>query len=384
MVVDARGYQLGFDPSPITNSVGGLVQQTILDRLGQQASAGDAGALSQLATRDPRAAQAIGGILMGRQEQQLAQQEAQQKALQERQKITYSIARGFKSATNKQAYLAAAAQQLDQLGQPEMAQDLQKRAELYATNPEAIEQEADAIIGMNAAPAAEAAPTNLGKLIKERDSLPQGDPRRAAYDDAIKKEGYIAPSESGKPVSVSEGAALVDPKTGRVIYRAPPGAESGGGFKQATELRKEFIAQSQEYSKQNDAIGRISASAKDPSAAGDLSLIFNYMKVLDPGSTVREGEFATAQNAGGIPDRTIAAYNKVLRGERLAPAQRVDFVNRANKIFSQAKSQHAKREAEYSRLAKQNQIDPTNVIVDFSTYQPEEESAPPIKFLGFE
>lgn len=152
MVVDARGYQLGFDPSPITNSIGGLVQQTILDRLGRKAATGDEAALSQLATRDPRAAQAIGGILMGREEQQLKQKEAEQKALQERQKISYAIARGYKSATNKPRFLLAAARELEQLKQPEMAQEMLRRAELYATDPGALEQEADAIIGMNAAP----------------------------------------------------------------------------------------------------------------------------------------------------------------------------------------------------------------------------------------
>lgn len=153
--------------------------------------------------------------------------------------------------------------------------------------------------------------------------------------------------------------------------RLNQGTEGGGTFKQATELRKEFINASKDYALQNDAIGRISASAKDPSAAGDLSLIFSYMKMLDPGSTVREGEFATAQNAGSVPDRATAAYNKVLSGERLAPAQRADFVQQANKIYKQSKTQHAKRENEYSRLAKQNDIDPANVVVDFSTYQPE-------------
>jgi hypothetical protein len=153
------------------------------------------------------------------------------------------------------------------------------------------------------------------------------------------------------------------------------GPDGDKQFKQATELRKEFIAVSKDYQLQNDAIGRIAASAKDPSAAGDLSLIFNYMKVLDPGSTVREGEFATAQNAGGIPDKAIAAYNKVLNGERLSGDQRNDFVNRASKLFKQAGMQHKRREAEYSRLAKQNNLAPENVIVDFTTYQPEQDAA---------
>lgn len=155
------------------------------------------------------------------------------------------------------------------------------------------------------------------------------------------------------------------------------GPEGDKTFKQATELRKEFIAQSKDYSLQNDALGRIAAAAKDPSAAGDIALIFSFMKMNDPTSTVREGEYATAANAGGVPDRIVSVYNKVLSGERLAPAQRADFVKKSGDLFNESKKQHQKREREYTRLAKQNNLNPEDVIVDFSTYQPEAEGAPP-------
>lgn len=39
---------------------------------------------------------------------------------------------------------------------------------------------------------------------------------------------------------------------------------------------------------------KVQAAAHQPSAANDLSLIFGYMKMLDPGSVVREQEFANA------------------------------------------------------------------------------------------
>ena len=74
---------------------------------------------------------------------------------------------------------------------------------------------------------------------------------------------------------------------------------------------------------------RIEAVTKEPSPAGDIALIFNYMKMLDPASTVREGEFATAAEAGSVPTRILAQYNKVVSGERLADTQRKDFVDQA-------------------------------------------------------
>jgi hypothetical protein len=72
------------------------------------------------------------------------------------------------------------------------------------------------------------------------------------------------------------------------------------------------------------------------SAAGDISFIYQYMKMLDPGSVVREGEFATAQNAAGVPDRILNVYNRALRGERLNPKQRQDFLGTAAELANVA------------------------------------------------
>ena len=104
-------------------------------------------------------------------------------------------------------------------------------------------------------------------------------------------------------------------------------------FSKEAALRREYAARSKDYIQVRDAYNRINASAKDPSAAGDLAMIFNYMKMLDPGSTVREGEFATAQNAGGIGDRIRAQYNQVISGQRLVQDQRSDFLNRSSVLY---------------------------------------------------
>lgn len=73
----------------------------------------------------------------------------------------------------------------------------------------------------------------------------------------------------------------------------------------------------------------------DDNAAGDLSLIFAYMKMLDPGSVVREGEFANAQNAAGVDDRVKNLYNRLLTGERLTPDQRSQFRGQARGLARQ-------------------------------------------------
>jgi hypothetical protein len=119
-------------------------------------------------------------------------------------------------------------------------------------------------------------------------------------------------------------------------------------------LRKEFtsLPQVKDFQTVSAAYQKIRGGAKQDSAAGDLSLIFSYMKLLDPGSVVREGEFANAQNSAGVPDRIRAKYNQVLRGERLAPAQRQDFLQTADTIYKGQEKYIGAIESQFQNLAK--------------------------------
>lgn len=137
-------------------------------------------------------------------------------------------------------------------------------------------------------------------------------------------------------------------------------------FNRSQKLRKEFISSAGEFVKTRDSFARVQASASDPSAAGDLALIFNFMKVLDPGSVVRESEFATAQNAAGIPERVRAQFNRLQEGERLTPKTRKDFVTRAGKLFNKQVNSHGKRVNEFKRLSKEFNVPSSGVIVDLT------------------
>ena len=115
------------------------------------------------------------------------------------------------------------------------------------------------------------------------------------------------------------------------------GGEESFGKEDATTLRKEATTQLSEYQKFGDAWGRVQEAAMNPSPANDIALIFAYMKILDPTSVVREGEFATAANAGSIPQRIWSRYNKLIRGEELNAEQRNDFLSSA---YGLVRSQH--------------------------------------------
>jgi len=131
------------------------------------------------------------------------------------------------------------------------------------------------------------------------------------------------------------------------------------------KFRKEYSDQTKAYQEVKAAYGRIKAS--DETAAGDLALIFNYMKMLDPGSVVRESEFATAQNAAGVPDRIRNLYNRAITGERLGKEQRKEFVGQADRLYTQARTQETTVRKGIERIAKGYGLSTDNIF-----YEPEE------------
>lgn len=154
-------------------------------------------------------------------------------------------------------------------------------------------------------------------------------------------------------------------QSGQVVI---PDSVKGEAFKLIDRYEKE----SGTFKSQVESFNRVVASKEDPSAAGDIALIFNYMKLLDPGSVVREGEFATAQNAAGIPTRIMASYNRALKGQRLTEVQRDDFFDRAGKIYSTALDQQRKLDDQFVERSNQFGVPPEAVIRDLTSVKEQE------------
>jgi len=130
-------------------------------------------------------------------------------------------------------------------------------------------------------------------------------------------------------------------------------------------IRKEFTKLSGAFIELRDAIAKVEQSNLNPSPAGDLALIFNFMKIQDPASVVRESEFATAQNATNLPGRLGAAAQRVITGERMLPEQRQDFVDTANRLFQAQKLKQIQLEGSFRDIAERQGITVDDVIIDF-------------------
>jgi len=144
--------------------------------------------------------------------------------------------------------------------------------------------------------------------------------------------------------------------------------KSGIDFDSEQKLRKEHG--NDPITKDSKAISmsfnKIQDLANRPqTGANDISMIFAYMKMLDPGSVVREGEQATARNAGAIPDSVRLMYNRLLLGEdQLLPSNvRTNFLKEASGIYGGQMSLQSQIDNTYKKLGSEYGFDPNRVTV---------------------
>lgn len=158
----------------------------------------------------------------------------------------------------------------------------------------------------------------------------------------------------------------------RAIERATAGRATttidmtGGqrGFENETKLRTEFQAlpDYRAFGEMKAAYGQVMQGLNKANAIGDLAAATKIMKLLDPGSVVRESELALAMQAGGLLDRVSNYATNVMQGTKLSPAQRKEFADLANSLFSVSVDAFNEKRNQYSNLASQYGFDVNRVV----------------------
>ena len=196
----------------------------------------------------------------------------------------------------------------------------------------------------------------LTDLNLTKEQIEQAKAARKASDAAAKESGAKATRLEAEAAQMALGIIPVEKR---------PEVES--------KFRKEYNDQTQTYQTVKSAYGRVLSS--EDSAVGDLSLIFGYMKMLDPGSVVREGEFATAQNATGVPERIINIYNKLITGERLNSSQRNSFKGQAKGLYNSALEGEKTIRTGLDRIAKGYGLNTANIFYTPTEVEPTAQTA---------
>ncbi|KKM72068.1 hypothetical protein LCGC14_1424310 [marine sediment metagenome] len=136
-------------------------------------------------------------------------------------------------------------------------------------------------------------------------------------------------------------------------------------------LRADYLKEAGSFIKIRDQFDRVQLASQDPTGASDLSMIFAFMKMLDPTSVVRESEFRAAASIGSIPQRIEGFRKKLTTGEFLSAGQRANFLAEAVKLFGRSKSRKEAIDKRFSKISIEQGIDPENVIQSFGFDTPE-------------
>jgi hypothetical protein len=195
-----------------------------------------------------------------------------------------------------------------------------------------------------------------------------GAPRAPSAQPTIQPQVAGAPTGyTPRRTQAAATPAAAAPGVGNVPGLTPliPGTGAAGkAFSNEGDLRKEFTTQVKPFVELSQAYQKIETAAKNSSPAGDIALVYGFMKVLDPGSVVREGEFATAQNAGSVPDSVRNMYNRAISGERLGENTRLDFLSQARNIIESQRQVAGDVVQRYSDIAKRSKLNPEQVVFD--------------------
>lgn len=170
--------------------------------------------------------------------------------------------------------------------------------------------------------------------------------------------------DTPKPMSPDELANLkadTELKLNQAKEAASNATGAGKALTQSNALRGDYERGSKDFTVVRDFYNRMLAANRDPSAAGDLAIIFSYMKILDPTSVVRESEQASAQNAAGVPDWLRNMWNKALTGERIA-FTRSDFLSKAGELYRSQALRQQQRADVYKTIALEQNIPPNWVL----------------------
>lgn len=134
------------------------------------------------------------------------------------------------------------------------------------------------------------------------------------------------------------------------------------GFTQANQLRDQFNTLTKDVRDAPTNFQKIKSGFEMGTGGGDIAGLTAYMKMLDPTSVVREGEFATAANAGGVSEWIRNLYNKAKSGTILAPDVRKQLLDAAGGQVKAYKGKYDSLTRNYTDFATRAGLDPKDVI----------------------
>jgi hypothetical protein len=189
---------------------------------------------------------------------------------------------------------------------------------------------------------------------KEANKLAQGQTRLQKYIDGMPagpmKDKYMAMLQS----NIDPNDIFKD-----MIQNRSKLFDQTSGLRDEFEKRKPVAYWNMMSGFYEDLIGKV----ESPGGATDMAIVFRYMKLLDPTSAVREKEYATAANIGGVPAWIGALFNHVKGSGQLEAGQRAEFLRASKVLYDGAKERYQNEVENYTGLVDSYDMDVNQVII---------------------
>jgi hypothetical protein len=179
----------------------------------------------------------------------------------------------------------------------------------------------------------------------------------------------IPPEQTQKIITSYRGAGLSPDASEKLLMleAGAPGSkiyDPEKRYSASKDLRTEYNKRTGDVTAGRVNFAKMESSAKIGEGLGDVALITSFMKMLDPGSTVRESEFAVARDTGGLLTSLENLLTKAQGGQFLTAGQRVTFVNLAKQYLQAAEKDGAKTRTSMEGIVDRLGLNPADVFVD--------------------
>jgi len=133
------------------------------------------------------------------------------------------------------------------------------------------------------------------------------------------------------------------------IVNVPDFTAGERGFKNEMDLSRAFKGEPiyKDFSDMQTAYTQVNAALSQGTPIGDVAGATKMMKLLDPGSVVRETELGIAMAASGRMDRLQYYFNNWASGEKLTPTQREEFKQLSAELYAAAGQAYNQKRDEY-------------------------------------
>lgn len=144
--------------------------------------------------------------------------------------------------------------------------------------------------------------------------------------------------------------------------------------KAAMGFQNDYRAATKDSYQRAQAYESMVQASADPSAKGDLTMVYSFIKALDPSSVVREGEISLVNANRSIPDQIKGYAQKLATGQNLLPAERQDLINQA-RTLTQTDYKRSRNDVKaYRDNAQRLGLDPDMYAPDpYSGFKPQGE-----------